>query len=137
MTIFVDTSVWFGAAYAKDRGNARAKTILSSTNELATSNFVLLETWYLLRNRLSWAAAEIFVQNIRNGIAALEYVLPADIESAQAIGARFADQEFSLTDRTSFALMERLGIEQAASFDADFAVYRFGRDRTKAFGVLN
>jgi len=62
--------------------------------------------------------------------------LPADIESAQAIGARFADQEFSLTDRTSFALMERLGIEQAASFDADFAVYRFGRDRTKAFGVL-
>jgi hypothetical protein len=32
--------------------------------------------------------------------------------------------------------MERLGITCAASFDDDFAVYRYGRGRTKAFEVL-
>ena len=100
----------------------------SSSPELEASVVVRL---------VSWTAAEVFLENIRNGIAVLEYVLPVDLENAQAIGARFADQELSLTDRTSFALMERLGIERAASFDADFLIYRFGRGRTKAFEVLS
>ena len=39
-------------------------------------------------------------------------------------------------DRTSFAAMERLGLTRVASFDDDFAVYRYGRGRTKAFDVL-
>ena len=33
---------------------------------------------------------------------------------------RYQDKEFSLTDATSFAVMERLGIEAAFAFDADF-----------------
>jgi hypothetical protein len=32
--------------------------------------------------------------------------------------------------------MERLNIEQAASFDSDFAVYRYGRARDKAFELV-
>jgi uncharacterized protein len=32
--------------------------------------------------------------------------------------------------------MERLGLTRAASFDDDFAVYRYGRRREKAFEVL-
>jgi len=39
-------------------------------------------------------------------------------------------------DRTSFAVMERLGVHRAASFDDDFAVYRFGPRRSKAFEVV-
>jgi predicted nucleic acid-binding protein len=136
MTAFVDTSVWFAAVNANDRSNSRAKSVLESAGELVTSDFVLFESWLLLRNKLSWTAAETFSQHIRSGVSTLEYVLPADIEMAHAIGIRFADQEFSLTDRTSFALMERLGIDQVASFDIDFAVYRFGRERVKAFQVL-
>jgi predicted nucleic acid-binding protein len=56
----------------------------------------------------------------------LEQVLPSDLEMAWLIGERFEDQEFSPTDRTSFALMERLRIQTVASFDNDFAIYRFG-----------
>jgi hypothetical protein len=33
--------------------------------------------------------------------------------------------------------MERLGIEQAASFDHHFAVYRYGQGRRKAFQIVN
>jgi hypothetical protein len=32
--------------------------------------------------------------------------------------------------------MERLGIVQAASFDDDFAIYRFGRSRDRAFEII-
>lgn len=32
--------------------------------------------------------------------------------------------------------MERLGLERAASFDDDFAVYRWGPGRRRAFEVL-
>jgi len=32
-------------------------------------------------------------------------------------------QDFSIVDRTSFAIMERLGLSHAASFDDDFAIY--------------
>ena len=32
--------------------------------------------------------------------------------------------------------MHRLGLERVASFDDDFLVYRYGRDRRRAFEVL-
>jgi uncharacterized protein len=63
-------------------------------------------------------------------------VTAADMEEAWAMGERFADQGFSVVDRTSFAMMERLGLTRVASFDRDFAVYRYGRDRNRAFEVL-
>jgi predicted nucleic acid-binding protein len=52
------------------------------------------------------------------------------------VSRALADQDFALIDRTSFAVMERLGVTQAASFDRDFALYRYGRARDRAFDVL-
>jgi len=59
-----------------------------------------------------------------------------DMRVAWAIGDAFKDQDFSVVDRTSFAVMERLGVTRVASFDRDFAIYRYGRNRDKAFDVL-
>jgi hypothetical protein len=36
----------------------------------------------------------------------------------------------------AFATAQRLGITRAASFDNDFSVYRYGRDRDKAFEIV-
>jgi predicted nucleic acid-binding protein len=66
----------------------------------------------------------------------VEHVTPADLDAAWAIGEAFPDQRFSLVDRTSFAVMERLGVHRALAFDDDFAVYRFGPRRDRAFEVL-
>ncbi|MBT8397777.1 MAG: PIN domain-containing protein [Gemmatimonadetes bacterium] len=136
MSIFVDTSVWYAAADSSDAGNTRAKDILSAGDPLVTTDHVLVETWTLLRWRIHREVAEAFWLGIRNGVAALETVGPADLRAAWSIGESFPDQDFSLVDRTSFAVMERVGLERAASFDDDFAVYRWGPRRRRAFQVL-
>ena len=136
MSIFVDTSVWYAAADSSDLSNARAKEILAAGDALVTTDHVLVETWTLLRWRLHRHAAEAFWQGLRSGVATLEPVGPADLQAAWTMGQDFPDQDFSLVDRTSFAVMERLGLERAASFDDDFAVYRWGPRRRRAFEVV-
>jgi len=133
---FVDTSVWFAAANIRDRHNARGKALLASIGAPVLTDHVLVETWGLLNSRIHRQAAENFWQGIRRDAATLEKVTAADLEAAWAIGETFADQGFSIVDRTSFAVMERLGLTRVASFDDDFAVYRYGRSRDKAFEVI-
>lgn len=135
MSAFVDTSAWYAAADRSDRSNATIKAVLAGAGELVTSDHVLVEAWLLLRHRISRHAAETFWDGLRSGVARIEPVAASDLEAAWAIGSAFPDQDFSLVDRTSFALMHRLGIERAVSLDADFAVYRFGRRRDRAFAV--
>ena len=59
----------------------------------------------------------------------------ADLERVFALGEAYPDQGFSIVDRTSFAVMQRLGLERAASLDDDFAVFRYGPGKRKAFTV--
>jgi uncharacterized protein len=136
VSVFVDTSVWFAAANDRDASNVRARTILEGAGTLSTSTFILEETWRLIRQRMSWSHAEAFWSSVRRGIANLEPVTTLDLDMAWLIGQRYLDQKFSLTDRTSFALMERMGIKQVASFDNDFLIYRYGRNNAQAFEVL-
>ena len=136
MSVFVDTSVWFGAANIRDRLNARAKNILAGITVPVLTDHVLVETWRLLHARVHRQAAEQFWLGVRRGAAQLEKVLAVDLEAAWTIGEAFPDQDFSIVDRTSFAVMERLGLARAASFDDHFAVYRFGRSRDRAFDIL-
>lgn len=136
MTIFVDTSAWFAAANVKDRHHERASELVRAEPELTTSTFVLVETWLLLQSKLTFAVAEHFADYVQAGAAALEQTTMADLSDARRIGAAFADQSFSLVDRTSFAMMERLRISKVISFDSDFVVYRYGANREHAFEVL-
>jgi predicted nucleic acid-binding protein len=133
MSLFVDTSVWYAAADRSDRSSARAKRILGAGERLVTSDHVLVESWLLVHHRLGVGAARRFWEAIRAGVAEIETVTAVDLEAAWGIGEAFADHDFSIVDRTSFAVMQRLGIHQAAAFDSDFAVYRFGPGRKRSF----
>jgi len=136
VTLFVDSSAFYAAADVGDGSHRRATEGLGSGESLVTSDHVLIESWLLIRHRLGRNAAERFWSAIRAGAAALEPIGAADLEAAWAIGQVFVDQNFSIVDRTSFAVMERLGVLRAATFDADFAVYRFGPRRERAFEIL-
>ena len=136
MSLFVDTSAWYAAADTSDHDNRSAKKILATGERLISSDHVLAETWILLRHRLGRDAAERYWGGLRSGVATIEPVASADLEVAWSIGQDYPDQGFSIVDRTSFAVMQRLGIERVASFDDDFAVFRYGPGRKRAFQVL-
>jgi predicted nucleic acid-binding protein len=136
VTLFVDSSTFYAGADRGDRLHERAVTILSAGESLVTTDHVLVETWLLLQRRLGPSAAERFWEGLRSGAARIEPVGAADLERAWSIGLEFPDQSFSIVDRTSFAVMQRLGVHRAASFDDDFAVFRFGTRRERAFDVV-
>ena len=133
---YVDTSAWIAVA---DRAEAShegvAAALRAQRGRLVTGYHVLHETWTVMRYRYGWQAAEKLVAAIRGGITRIEASGVADLEVAATIGVVFADQEFSLSDRTSWALMERLGIHNAISLDSDFRIYRFGPGRRRYFTV--
>jgi predicted nucleic acid-binding protein len=128
--------MFYAAADRGDRSNTRAQEILSTADRLVTSDHVLVETWLLMAHRLGRNAAERYWDAIRAGAALVESVSAADLEVAFSIGEAFQDQDFSIVDRTSFAVMQRLGVLRVASLDEHFAVFRFGRDRKRAFEIV-
>jgi hypothetical protein len=67
---------------------------------------------------------ERFWDGIRRGVAVIEIVNAAVLEIGWVIGRDFPDQDFSIVDRTSVAVMQRLGLRQVPSFDDDFAMVR-------------
>ena len=136
MSLFVDTSVWYAAADSSEPSNKAARAVLSNDEPLVTSDHVLVETWQLIRNRIARRAADKFWQALRDGAASVETVGAADLEAAWQIGVTWRDQDFSVVDRTSFAMMLRLGIERVATLDDHFAVFRFGPNRRRAFTVV-
>jgi predicted nucleic acid-binding protein len=136
VSLFVDSSVWYASIDRSGEDNLAAKRILNSKELFVTSDHTLVETWTLLHHRFGRSVADEFWDGLRCGIAAIEMVTAADMEAAWAIGLLFPDQDFSIPDRTSFALMHRLGLTRVASFDSDFAVYRYGPGRRRAFTLV-
>jgi uncharacterized protein len=92
--------------------------------------------WTLLHHKVHRKAAERFWDGLRSGVAVIEAVGLADLEVAWEIGNAWRDQDFSIVDRTSFAVMRRLGIDDAASLDDHFSVFRFGPRRRQSFNVV-
>lgn len=136
MTLFVDSSAFYAAADSSDRSHESTTQVLGAGEPLVTSDQVLAESWLLLRHRLGRPAANAFWEAIRAGASTVEHVGPADLEVAWMIAQEFEHQDFSLVDMTSFAVMQRIGVLRAATLDDDFAIFRFGRRRERAFEVV-
>jgi predicted nucleic acid-binding protein len=137
--MFVDTSAFYALADRSDRNHKAAKAYYESIigeKRLITTDHVLVECWALIAGRLGRDKALAFWDGLRSGIASLVIVQGADLEVARNILDDFKDQDFSLVDATSFAVMERLEEKEAFAFDTHFRVYRFGERRTQAFTVF-
>lgn len=135
MSLFVDSSVFYAVVDRADRHKTRAQELVSSGERLVTTDHVLAESWLLIQRRYGWSFAEQFWGRLRGGLVAIETVFSGDLDAAWRIGETFSDQDFSIVDRTSFAVMERLGIDRVATFDDHFSIYRYGPRRERAFAV--
>jgi len=139
MKTFVDTSAFYALADGDDQYHEQAKTVyesLKDETQLITTDYVLLECWYLMNNHLGRDEALRFWDGLTSGAAE---VVDLDLlirNKARKIIEDCSDQDFSLVDATSFALMEQGGIERAFSFDSHFRIYRFGEEDEDYFEVV-
>ncbi len=128
--IFVDTAAFLAIENLRDAHHDEAlryqRSCLKKGRPLVTSDYVLDETYTILRIRAGHPIAVQFGEALRaSRLMRVEYLSPEAIESAWRVFRTYADQDFSFTDCTSFVLMERLGIEAAFTFDSHFR--RYGR----------
>jgi uncharacterized protein len=68
-------------------------------------------------------ASHRFLKALDNGLARVVLATEEDHAAARMIVNRHRDKGYSLCDALSFAVMERLGITHAASFDHHFRQY--------------
>src|SRR5579864_1811007 len=129
--IFVDTSVFYAQLAEDDTNHVAALAFFRDVTEpLATTKDVVFET-HAVMQRISRErptsdmrpAALRFLDSIDGGLARVLDVTDADHVSARAIVERHRDKTYSLCDALSFAVMERLKITRAASFDSHFRQY--------------
>lgn len=114
---FVDTSAFFAISNARDVQHPTARAIESRLRReqwrLSTTNFIVAETHALLLSRAGrQVAATVLAEIDRDDIIVIR-VSEADEQRARAIIYQYDDKDFSLTDATSFAVMERLRIAHA------------------------
>lgn len=127
MRLLVDSSAYFALLDRDDSYHSQTLAIQSRLIverwRLFTTSFVLAETHALLLNRLGQHIATAFLRDLEQGTTTLVWVTRADVQRAKAIIYQYDDKDFSLTDATSFAVMERLRISYAFTFDHHFAQY--------------
>ena len=138
MKTFVDTSAFYALADESDRNHPQAKAFYQALGNarLATTDHILVECWFLIGSRLGRAAAVRFWDGLRSGIVDMLAVTLPDLDHAREIIERFPDQDFSLVDGTSFAVMEREGVNRVFTFDSHFRIYRFGERNERYFDVV-
>jgi predicted nucleic acid-binding protein len=128
--VFVDTSAWYALADTGDERHAAAVQLLrrltGARRNLCTTNFIIGESYTLLRRRLGARAAQEFLRRMRDSRLVRRIYVAVDWEAAaEALLAQFADQPFSYVDATSFVTMRFVGVKEAFAFDHHFVVAGF------------
>ena len=72
---------------------------------------------------------------MESGVVRVLGVSSEDFGRARVIAREWPDQDFSIVDCTSFAVLERTGIREAFTFDLHFRLYRFGPGKRRAFTI--
>jgi predicted nucleic acid-binding protein len=126
--VFVDSSAYFALAHQRDAFHIIARDTIGEFRaqryRFFTTNFTLAELHALLLSRLNREIALVMLREIdASRITTIVRVRQQDERRAREIITQCDDKNFSLVDAISFAVMERLGISQAFSFDQNVAQY--------------
>lgn len=133
--VLVDASAFYALQSTGDPREhalaaAAAERFESDRALLVTTDYVLDETYTLLRSALGYRAAVRFGREIRRGGIEILQVDPDTQEEAWRIFERYADKDFSFTDCTSFTVMKRGKIRLAFTLDRHF--WQFGFETAPA-----
>lgn len=129
MKVFIDTGAFCAIAHKKDQWHQESTNILKSlVNDKAifyTSNFVLSETYTLIRFRVGYPHAVKFMDEFEPSNIKLLHV-SQDIENrAKEIFKQYKDKTFSFVDCTSFAIIDAHNFNYAFTLDSHYSQYHF------------
>lgn len=123
-SIFVDTSMFYALTNENDDFHSSAVTIWdklqAAQDIIVTSNYVLDETFTLLRKRRGRLVVDEFRKSLA-GEYPIKIMRVIVSDEAKAWDYFLLDwSDLSYTDCVSFAMMKRLEITHAAAFDNHF-----------------
>jgi predicted nucleic acid-binding protein len=124
MNVFVDTSAFYAVLSKTDSNYERAvrdwnALMDDSSIRLCTSNYVVVETCSLVRNRLGDVAMRSFLTHLLP-VAAVMWVDQKTHAAAVAAMLAHGKNGPSLVDCASFALMRENGISKSLAYDEHF-----------------
>lgn len=123
MRIFIDTSALLAVLDADDayhsKAEAKWKPLIEDNSVLICSNYILLETIALLQHRFGIDSVRTFQEDVVP-LLTVEWI-DADLHETAILSVLTAGRKkLSLVDCTSFALMRKLGLKSAFTFDKHF-----------------
>jgi predicted nucleic acid-binding protein len=126
---YVDTSALIALAAASDRNHARAldflRTALADGVRFVIGRPVLIEYIDGVTKRVGKTEAIQHLRSIESSaVMRVEPDIDEDHRVARTLFFRYDDQPIDLTDCLSFAIADRLRLEEAFTFDSDFATHR-------------
>ena len=124
--LFLDTSYLIAVESTDDQYHKSAsghwRSLLKSPRRLVTSSYVLVEVVTLLNNRRSHSKAVELGNNLLSSrLFNVVHVNEELFYEAWRYFQKYKDKRYSLADCVSFVLMNKLGIEEALTFDKHFA----------------
>jgi len=129
MIIFVDSSALYAILVKSDEANVSAITHFDAllndpTVRLVTSNYVVVETCFLLHNRFGVQSVQSLQAKLLPGISV--WWVDETIHQAGLMAMIQAGNNGpSLVDCTSFAMMDAHGITHALAYDRHFTAAGF------------
>ncbi|AHG88325.1 UPF0129 protein [Gemmatirosa kalamazoonensis] len=128
--LFVDTSAWYPILDQKNPAHDAVvgpyRALLGQRRRLVTTNLVVVESHALLLRREGRRTALAALRGIdRSTDVVVHSTRELEVAARRDWLERYADQDLSLTDAVSFAVMRQRGIEEALTLDHHFAIAGF------------
>jgi len=128
MSVFVDTSAFIALLVAEDENHERAaqawRQLLDADEHIVTSNYIVVETCALLQRRIGIYALKAFLDDVLP-IALIQWV-DVYLHGAGINGLMMSGRSGpNVVDCVSFAIMRKLAIKRAFTFDRHFSEQGF------------
>lgn len=129
MKVFIDTGAFLALAdnsdFSHDFATSVYQKILKQKAILYTSNYIIDEVITLIRSRVGHDAAVAFIKGFEISRINVLRITEIDEDLAKNIFTKYKDKQFSFTDCTSFALIDRYAINAVMSLDEHFVQYGY------------
>jgi predicted nucleic acid-binding protein len=128
MSLLIDTSALLALLDADSGDHPRTRNVwtqlVTAGQDLVCTSYVLLETVALVQKRLGLEAVRALYEDLVP-LLRIVWVDPATHEIAVNTLLAIGRRGLSLVDCASFAVMRRLGLDEAFTLDRDFAKQGF------------